>query len=261
MMDYWIKQTSEQPTFPDLLWSRPERRDQAGKLLVVGGNKYGFSAPASGYTHAVKAGIGTARVVIPNSLQRTVQKLFPQAEYAASTPSGSFASSSLGELLDLAAWSDGVLFAGDLGRNSETAVLLEAFLSKHTDPITLVGDALDHFVASPQVILSRPDTTLVLTMATLQKLVAHSKFPSAFTQDMGLVPFVRLLHEFSKLHAANVITCLDDTIVVAVSGNVSTTPVDNKTLAEMAAYASVWWIQHPTRPFEALTTAAVSLIR
>ena len=37
----------------------------------------------------------------------------------------------LAPLLDLAQWADGVLLAGDIGRNSETTVLLETFMSKY----------------------------------------------------------------------------------------------------------------------------------
>ena len=41
--DYWHKQTSSKPLFPELIWSRPENRQLAGKLLIIGGNLHGFA--------------------------------------------------------------------------------------------------------------------------------------------------------------------------------------------------------------------------
>ncbi|MDO8591435.1 MAG: hypothetical protein Q7R60_00720, partial [bacterium] len=81
---YWLKQTKDKPLFPDLLWSRPENKRLAGKLLVVGGNLYGFSAPGTAYGAALKAGVGTARVLLPDKLQKTVGKLIPEAEFVPS---------------------------------------------------------------------------------------------------------------------------------------------------------------------------------
>jgi NAD(P)H-hydrate repair Nnr-like enzyme with NAD(P)H-hydrate dehydratase domain len=52
----WLKQTSDKPVFPDLLWSRPENRKYAGKLLIIGGNKHGVAAPGIAFSAAQKAG-------------------------------------------------------------------------------------------------------------------------------------------------------------------------------------------------------------
>ena len=60
-LPYWQRQEPGEPLFPDLLWSRPENRQFAGKLLIMGGNAHGFAAPAEAYAHAEKAGIGVAR--------------------------------------------------------------------------------------------------------------------------------------------------------------------------------------------------------
>ena len=108
---YWHKQTTDQPLFPDLLWSRPENRANAGKLGIIGGNAHGFSAPAEAFTFATDAGVGTARVLLPDSLKSTVGKVFDAGEYAPSTPSGSFSQKSLLEFLELSSWANGMLLA------------------------------------------------------------------------------------------------------------------------------------------------------
>lgn len=263
MHDYWQRQEPDKALFQDLVWSRPENRNHAGKLLIVGGNKYGFAAPAEAYAEADKAGIGTARVLLPDSLHKTVGKAFTAGEFAPSTPSGSFARTALAELLAMAAWSDGVLLAGDLGRNSETAVLIEQFLQKAPGLITLSKDAVDYCLETPAICLDRPETTLVLTIAQLQKLATNAKFTPAFTFDMDFLNLVEALHNFTTKHPANVVMRHLDNIFVATGGQVSTTkyPADQAAWrTKTAAHAATWWLQNPTKPFEALTTAVHEIL-
>src|ERR1700753_1621168 len=108
---YWRKQTTK-PLFPELEWSRPETRALSGKLLIVGGSGYEFKAPANAYGDALEAGIGAATVLLPNSMQKVVNDIFPEAEFAPSTPSGSFARAGLAFILDLAGRGEGRLAPG-----------------------------------------------------------------------------------------------------------------------------------------------------
>lgn len=259
-MSSWVRQTPSKPAFPDMSWSKPERRDQAGKLLIIGGNQHAFSAPAEAYNHATSAGVGTCRVLLPSSLQRTVGKLFPAAEFGASTPSGSFAKSALGECLELAQWADAVHIAGDIGHNSETAIFVESLLQKYTGPITLTKDAVDYFLANAQAIVSRPNTLAIVTLAELQKLATSVKFSTAITTSMGLVALVEALQDFTGQHPAYVITKQGNTYIVACRGQVSTTTdaaTTNTWRTKTAAQSAVWWLQHPDQPFQAITTSIV----
>lgn len=255
---YWQKQASE-PLFPDLVWSRPQNKQTAGKLLIIGGNVHGFAAVGNGYTEAEKAGIGSVRIILPDALRKTVSKLLPEADYAPSTPSGSFGQMALADLLEHAAWANGILLAGDLGRNSETAMLLEKFVAKYSGAITLTKDVVDYFIHVPSPLLERPDTCVVLSMAQLQKLASAAKFPLAFTFDMDFLKLIETLHEFTQQFSLYVVVKHLDTVFVGVSGQVSTTKTDND-IADIwrvptAAHTAVWWLQNPAKPFEALTTA------
>jgi NAD(P)H-hydrate repair Nnr-like enzyme with NAD(P)H-hydrate dehydratase domain len=183
---YWHKQTKENPLFPDLLWSRPENRAHAGKLLVIGGNAHGFAAPAEAYMESMKAGVGLTRVLLPDAVKAAAGHALETVDFAPSTPSGSFSKKSLAEFLDHAAWADGVLLAGDLGRNSETAILLESFLQKYVGLITLTKDAIDYTYGFAELALTRPDTTLVLTLAQLQKLAKAAKYTKAVQFSISL---------------------------------------------------------------------------
>jgi len=256
--EYWHKQASDKPLFPDLLWSRPENRQLAGKLLIIGGNLHGFAAPAEGFQEATKAGVGVARVLLPEALQKTVGSAFEAGEYAPSTPSGSFSQKSLNEFLQASQWAESVLLTGDLGRNSETAILLEKFAEKYAGPLAITKDAADYFTGIPQKVLHRPDTLFVVSLAQLQKLASSAGFTKPFTFNMDLLRLVETLHEFTSTYATSIVVKHLDTLYVATGGEVSTTKLaeDKETWRVItAAHAAVWWLQNPGKPFEALTTA------
>ncbi len=270
MRDYWQRQASGTgtPLFPDMLWSRPENKQFAGKLLIVGGNAHGFAAPAEAYAAAEQAGIGTARVLLPDSLRQVLQSshpkygtIFETGEFAPSTPSGSFSQKALAELLSLAGWADGVLLDGDMGRNSETAIMLEKFTAKHAGQLTLSNESADYFLSMPQTVLARPDTLLALNFSQTQKLFISARFPQALTSNMGLAPLAEALHTFTTQHTAFLILEYEATVFVAAKGRISSTKPENvnerrsRSPGRIAAGAAVWWLQNPGKPFEALTTS------
>ena len=257
-VDYWHRQTPDKPLFPDLVWSRPEHRAQAGKLGIIGGHAQSFAAAATAYAAAVQAGVGSARVLLPDSLQKTVGRIFEVGEYGPSTPSGSLSQQALSDVLELAAWSDGLLLAGDLGHNSETAVLLERLPQEYQGQLTITKDAIDYFTAAPTPVLERPDTLLVLSFAQLQKLAISGHSPQAFTFSMDLLRLIESLHEFTLRHETAIIVKHLENILVAADGQVSTTKLDKDLptwRVQTAARAAVWWLQNQAKPFEALTTA------
>lgn len=257
---YWHRQAPGKPLFPELEWSRPENKTLAGKLVIIGGNKYGFAAPGEAYTEAEKAGIGLTRVLLPMTVKPILTRLYGhtlEMEFAASNPSGSFSQPALSEWLELANWADGTLIAGDLGRNSETAIILEKFLAKHKEAVTLTRDAADIALGIPGV-LQRPNTLFVVTTAELQKLNTLTNSATAVTFGMDIIRLVELLHWLTAHYPIHIITKQHETILVAVNGQVSTTkstddPEDMWRI-KTATHAAVWWLQNPTKPFEALTS-------
>lgn len=226
---------------------------------------HGFAAPAEAYAHAGRAGAGTVHVLLPQAIQKIVGVIVPEALYAPSTPaSGSFSQKALGELLESSAWADHVLFAGDIGRNAETAILLEKFLAKSSAPVTLTKDAADYSVSIATNILNRPDTLLVVSLAQLQRLSVAAKFEYPVTFSMDLVHLVEWLHAFTERFAARIVVKQHGQVIVAADGQVSTTkwPADPHIWRlTTATYAAVWYMQHPAKPFEALTTAALEVIK
>ncbi|HSX35422.1 MAG TPA: hypothetical protein VLH84_00640 [Patescibacteria group bacterium] len=257
--DYWVRQELGKPLFADLAWSRPENKLQAGKLLIAGGSLHGFAAPAEAYAAAVKAGIGTARVLLPNAVQKIVGRVLENGEFAPSTPSGSFSQKALDELLFQALWADATLLAGDLGRNSETAILLEKFLRKYPHPVTLTKDAVDYVTSAPEAALARTaGTTLVLSLSQLQRLAVSTKQTRPIAFSMDLLHLVEWLHEFTQTYELNIVVKHLEHIFVAVGGRVSTTKLATDLpiwRVQTAARASVWRVQNPAKIFEALTAS------
>ncbi len=258
---YWQRQDPSKPLFPELEWSRPENRQAACKLLIIGGNLYGFAAPAEAYAASVEAGIGTSQVLLPDALQKTVGKVLENGEFAPSTPSGSFSQKALDDLLMQSSWADAVLLAGDLGRNAETAILLEKFLAKQWLPVTITKDAVDYCTSAPQIILQREQTLLVLSLSQLQRLGIAAKATQPVTFSMDLLHLVEWLHDFTSRFKPYIVVKHHNVLIVAANGQVSTTPCDSDRAiwrVTTAAQASVWWAQNLSRPFEALTTSVLS---
>ncbi len=252
----WLKQSPGKPLFESMLWDRPLNKRYAGKLLIIGGHQQSFNEVSTAYSAAVKAGAGTVRVLLPDSLQKMLSKVFPEAEYAASTPIGSFGRKALGELLELAAWSDGVLLAGDLGRNSETEILLHSFVQKYQEPLVLTGDSLDYFVNDSELLSARDGTVIVGNISQLQKL-AQPK--AVIKQQADLNQILNMLSIWTSGMEASIVTEHSENIIVCNKDNVSTTKVSgDKIGAELAAYGAVWSIQQPEKHFEALTTSMYS---
>lgn len=261
--DYWLRQEPGKPLFPELEWSRPENRQAAGKLLVIGGNVHGFAAPAEAYAAASKAGAGAVRVLLPDALRKVVGMVLENGEFAPSTPaSGSFSQKALSDWLSFSSWADAVLIAGDIGRNAETAILLEKYLDKHPTAITLTKDAVDYIIASPRNALMRTGTLVVLSLSQLQRLGIAAKFPRAVTFRMDLLHLAAWLHDFTTEYHCYLIVKHHDQLIAAVHGRVSSTRLTTDQpiwRVATAATASVWWLQNPSKPFEALTTALSTL--
>lgn len=255
----WLKQAADKPLFPDLLWSRPENKRQAGKLLIIGGSLHGFAAPVAAFNAALAAGIGSARVILPEALRKTLGRSFKEAEFAPGTPSGSFSKQALDMFLENTKWADGVLLAGDFGHNSETAILLSSFMDKFKGQVTVSQDSLDYFLGPNSPFLNRPNTLSAINMSKLQKLGKNNHPDPPIRHSMNLHELVKLLGEWGT----NVITKHADSFVAACGKRVSTTPSkkEQNWQTELAAYASVWLIQQPQKPFEALTTAVFEYLK
>lgn len=261
MYPYWQKQTPDKPLFPDIEWSKPEQRSQAGRLGVVGGNKLGFMAVAESYSVALSAGVGEVRVLLPDVLKKTIPSVITDTVFAPTNPSGSLSKDASNDLLALGAWSTGILLIGDAGRNSETAILYENFLHDYTGPLTITRDAVDLIKNSNHTLVDRPDTLLIISFAQLQKLFQSVYYPKILTFSMQLQQLVEAVHKFTITYPITIAVLHKDHFVIAHNGVVVTTPWESPMMiwrGSVAARAASYWLWNPKMPLESVAASILT---
>lgn len=250
---YWQKQTDQKPLFPDIEWSKPERRDQAGRLGIVGGNKLGFAGVAEAYSTAGSSGVGQLRVLLPDALKKSIPPAITEAIYTVSNPSGGVAQDSVGDMKSLGEWATGVLLIGDAGRNSETAVAYEQFIESYSGPLTISRDAIDLVKNNSHLLVERPDTMLVASFAQTQKLFQAVYYPKMLNFSMQLLQLVEALHKFTTTYPLTIVTLHKDQLVIAHGGRVVSQEWGSPLKiwrGETAARIASYWLWNQSKPLE-----------
>lgn len=258
LLPYWQVQTPKKPLWPDIEWSRPERRDQTGRLGIIGGNKLGFVGVAESYSTALETGAGQVRVLLPDVLKKTIPTTITDTIFAETTPSGSLARDAKAEMLALGDWASGVLLIGDAGRNSETAIVYEEFIANYSGQLTLTRDAIDLVKNAPELLVSRPNTLVVASFAQVQKLFSGVYYPKILTFRMQLMQLVEALHKFTITYPVTIATLHKDSLVMAHSGQVVTQDFNQPMLiwrGHTATRMACYWLWNSDRPLESIVTS------
>ena len=258
---YWQTQAPNKPLFPNIEWSKPEQRSQAGRLAIFGGNKLGFAGVAESYSTALKTGAGEVRVLLPDILRKTIPTNITDTVFGATNPSGSLAANALGDMEALDTWATGVLLIGDAGRNSETAILYENFILSSTKPLTITRDAVDLVKNSASTLVERPNTLLVVSFAQLQKLFQSVYYPKILTFSMQLTSLVEALHKFTITYPVSIAVLHKDYLVISSEGKVTSTQWENAMAiwrGQVATRAAVYWLWNPGSPLEPVTASLLS---
>lgn len=248
------RQQKDKPLFEDLLWSRPENKRHAGKLLVVGGQAGQFAHVSSAYAAAGKAGAGHIRVLLPDSLTKLTLGL-PGVEYAQANSIGSFSKSSLADLMELSGWADHVLLAGDFGKNSETTIMLESFLGKSNTPITISPNTIGSLGEGAYNKIARLNIYAVLDFAQLQKLGSRVGLHEAITSTLPINLLAERLAEITSMSPVKISGNFNGLLWAAENGEAISTHKSATSDMGLAGYISVWVMQNPSKPLEAMATA------
>ncbi len=257
-LSYWQKQTSSSPLFPDIEWNRPERASQAGKLGIVGGNKLSFIAVAESYQLARTTGAGEARVLLPDALRKTVPSVIEDVQFGASTQSGGLGADAISELKSLANWADVLLFIGDAGKNSQTAILYEEIIKSSPKPIVLTRDAIDLVQNSFPEIIDNPKVHLVLSFAQVQRLLQSVYYPKILTFSMQLVQLVETLHKFTITYPITIVTFHNGKIILSREGEVITQDWTEPMLiwrGQVATRSACYLLWSLNQPLQAIATS------
>jgi len=255
---YWRRQTSDKALFPDIEWSRPEQRTQAGKLAIIGGNKLGFAAVAESYNTATVLGAGQIRAIMPADLKKLIPPTITDAYFVASNLSGGFSRDALPELTAACRWADVCLLIGESGRNSETAIAFETLLDSHDGHLVITRDAADLLRPVGDKLVNRPQTTLILSFAQLQKLMQSIYYPKILSFSMQLMQLVEILHKLTITYPATIVTFHQNQLVIAYDGQVVTQEFSDPMMiwrGTTATRAASYLLWEPKKPLEAITAS------
>ncbi|MBI3983876.1 hypothetical protein HY346_01100 [Candidatus Microgenomates bacterium] len=250
------RQLPNKPLFADVLWSKPVNRKAAKKLLIVGGHLGNFRQVQSVYTAAIKAGIGEAKVVLPDKLRPALGN-HPDCLFVASTNSGTLAKAALAEIKVYAEASDGLLLGPDLSQNAETITLVEQILLDFKTDICLSSEAIHLMLFNADAISFALNRLLVAPTKLLVKLAAKYRTPVTIRPDGGLLNQVNLLEALGNMVPAAYVLAATDLLVWS-DGQVSHTALKTWYEPTLLGYLFTHYLQQPDK-FKGLTTAAYEL--
>lgn len=254
MADFIIQQSK--PLFPKILWNRPVTSRGAGRMLIVGGQAHGFSGVQAAFAAALAAGIGECRLVLPDAL-RKVMPPSGGVNLVASTPTGSMARAALDEIIQLAEESDVVVVGIDLGKNSETMLLVERLMMELEDKlVVLAGDGLNILEFNTKL-ACRSDVMLVASNKELVRLHNFFDQPVNFQVKM-LESKVNLAAKMAEV-AGCMVVGYGPELTVSAAGQSGVTPSQGETTGlevALAAVEAVFLVHNRGQRFEGLMTGA-----
>ncbi|MCL1839392.1 hypothetical protein FWF89_00075 [Candidatus Saccharibacteria bacterium] len=220
-MNYWRIQ-GKKVLFPEIDMEKPERKQLAGRLLIIGGNKGSFFTVANAAAKAHELGIGEVKVLLPDSLKKQVPAS-PDVIFAPGESSGGFGKEAIKFAAAAAENTDFVLMIGDMGKNSETATFAERFMWENSRPILVTRDAIELLATSANDWLGCDGVAVCAALPQLQKIFKAVYYPKIITLSMPTNQLIETLHKFTITYPMMVVTYHNGQVVVAKGGEVVTT--------------------------------------
>ena len=214
--------------FPEIDTGKPERRQLAGRLLVIGGNKESFFAVASVASKAVEVGIGEVKTLLPDSLKKQVPA-GAGVVFVPSDASGGFGKKAADFAIAAMAEVDGVMMIGDMGKNAETVTFAERFMVQNAKPVLVTRDAVELLTNCAGDWLEKDGVTLCATLPQLQKIFRAVYYPKMITLSMPTNQLIETLHKFTVTYPVTIATYHNEQIVVSSGGEVVTTDLKDTT--------------------------------
>lgn len=186
-------------------------------------------------------------------------KLAPQLLFVPATPAGTLAKSSTLTQQN----ADAVLLIGDLSKNAETAEAVSALCRAYAGPLVVARDSLDLLTTNASSLVMRPHTTLVTSLAQLQKLFRALYYPKMLLLTAPLMSVVEALHKFTLSYPVTLLTLHEGQILTVAGGEVISTPLGDTDYSplglwngELATRVAAYQIFCPEQELAA-TTAAI----
>ncbi len=254
----WLKQSKDKPLFEDILWLKPENPHQRPKVVIIGGSIHGFASTTKLYDAIKSKAAYQTRVILPKSLEKILGHAITDAVFVETTSTGEISHEAKNAIRSAIAWADAVIFSDDLGNNSQTEILVTELLDELDKPTYFLGQTLEILNKVAQKVIENPYIILVGELAQISKFNSAAKSQTALLQADGLVKLAEKFQTVSADWLPAAVTNVESQILVAESGQVSTTKSEEKDwiipyTANSVQYAKIF---NQDR-FRALTTAAV----
>lgn len=226
-------------------WERPERKDQAGSLVIFGGVSLKLKEVDTAFKAARSFGLGSVYALVPESLAKVFKREDPylipvnfDGYYGLTDPG-------LRTFLDEFSMADSLILA-DIGKSSATEHKLALQISKSFKPVAITDSAIGLAINYHTELLDNPRLSLILNLQNLQKLIKVSgiKLNTTMLSTQTLGAKLELLSQFQTQIKSRVIL-IDEGRVVALLGGEYINLEQNKEPLEIAAQLMAWQIWDP----------------
>ncbi len=233
-----------------LSWHKPERKDQAGRVVIFGGASLKLKSVDLIYKKVINLG-STPSVLIPETLSRGF-KLNPSIlqpikfdNYFGLTEQGQ---KTLSEEFAMA---DALVLA-DSGKNSSTANRLAQTVAHSFKPVIITEGSLNLIFSYLEELLHNSYLIIFLSPASLQKIqkALKQKVERLVSLNSGAAAKLKSLLELQNYFQARLVL-LEDKLVLAVDEESSTYIMQKTKLSEeqLAASLACWQIWAPKVDF------------
>jgi NAD(P)H-hydrate repair Nnr-like enzyme with NAD(P)H-hydrate dehydratase domain len=248
---------TDEPLYPKVLYNRPLTRSGGGRLLLAGGHSGEFSLPIAIHQFAMAAGAGEMIGALPDVLAKFLGGA-PGTAFVASSSSGSLGREALGRLLELSEDADAVMLGASLSNNSNTAMLIERFVSEVERPIIIFDEALTALRPQSELITNNPHALVIATMAEVFKLAGALGVAINIRPGGGLINKLEIIQAVAAASRCAYVVYGTEAIVAA-QYQLSVTPINYRLALTPALFygvLSTFWVQNQAKPYAGLTTAA-----
>lgn len=247
-----------------LSWEKPERKDQAGSLVVFGGVGLKLKEINSIFSSAKTAGASSVVILVPESLARGFKLAESILNPVMFNSHFGLTDSGLRKVRDEFGLGD-ALILGDLGRNSETQFKLLNLISHSYKPVIVTSFAAELFSSELDQLSANPKITLILNFSQFQKLcktltIKTIKTVNNKNTNPVLLPLsTQSIKIKTKVLAAVQARVAANIILVDEGQVISTSPNDmdgqylrlklNKDIEELISHLALWQVWAPGAPF------------
>lgn len=226
-------------------WERPERKDQAGSLIIFGGVSLKLKEVDTVFKASRDNGVGSVYALVPESLARVFKRDDPYLVPVNFDGYFGLTDQGIKTLQNEFSLADGLILA-DIGKSSSTEHKLAVQIARSFKPVIVTDSAISLLLNYHAELLTNPHITLILNLQNLQKLIKTSalKLDSAILSTSTLKSKLDLLAQFQTQIEAKIILT-DEGRIIAVDSKKFISLVQDRTSLELASRLACWQIWSP----------------